>query len=160
MTNLSRRQRHPPRVSRAAAAFGLSPLGAKKIEIAAAHEFYTVADEADDLAAQAIVAPSRAARNMVAEQDLRDCTVIGAVQGSVQGAQGEPKAAAAISREGRWRAAAAYQQSMKPSRRVDPILEQVVEREHEGDRPRCRLSQQERSPLRRQSAQVEVAAFS
>ena len=131
----------PPRASRATAAFGLSPFGAQKIEIAAAHEFNTVADEADDLAAQAIVAPSRAARNTVAEQDLRDCTIIGAVQGSVQGAQGEPKTAAAISREGRWRTSAAYQQAMEPPSGVDPVLEQLVEREHEGDRPRRRLSQ-------------------
>ena len=49
---------------------------------------------------------------------------------------------------------------MQPPRRVDPVLEQVVEREHDGDRPRCRRSKEECSPLRRQSEQVEVAALS
>ena len=93
------------------------------------------------MAAQAVITPSRPARDTVAEKDLGDCTVIGAVQRSIQGAQGEPKTAASISREGGWRATAAYQQAMEPPSGVDPVLEQLVKREHEGDRPRCRLSQ-------------------
>ena len=144
----------PGEPSGAAAAFRLSTLGAQKVEIAALHKVQTVADETDDLAAQAIVAPRCATRNPVAKQDLGDSTVIGAVQRTVQGAQGEPKTAASIGREGRWYASALYQQPMEPPRRVDPVLEQLVKWKHEGDRPRPGFSQQERAPRWRQREQV------
>ena len=144
----------PGESSGAAAAFRLSTLGAKKVKIAALHKVQTVADETNDLAAQAIVAPRRASRNPVAEQDLGDSTVIGAVQRTVEGAQGEPKTAASIGREGRWYASALYQQAMEAPRRVDSVLEQSVERKHEGERPRPGFSQQERAPRWRQCEQV------
>ena len=144
----------PGEPSGATTAFRLSPFGAQKVEIAALHEVQTVADETDDLAAQAVVAPRRATRNPVTEQDLGDSTVIGAVQRTVQGAQSEPKAAASIGREGRRCGSAIYEQSMEPSRRVDPVLEKPVERKHEGDRPWRSFSQQERAPRWRQCEQV------
>ncbi len=144
----------PGEPSGAAAAFRLSPLGAQEVEIVPLHEVQTVADETDDLAAQAIVAPRRATRNPVTEQDLGDGSVIGSVERAVQGAQGEPKTAASIGREGRRCASAPYEQPMEAPRRVDPVLKQLVERKDKGDRPRRGFSQQERAPRWWQCEQV------
>ena len=140
----------PGESSRTTAAFGLPPLGAQKVEVAAVHEVQAIADETDDLAAQAIDAPRCTLRNPVAEQDLGDTTVIRTVQRAVQGAQGEPKTAASIGRESRWCGSALHQQTIDPPRRVDPIVEQPVERKYERDRTRCRFTQQERASVRRQ----------
>ncbi len=76
----------PEEPLRAAAPLRLPPLRAQEVEIAALHEVETVANEADDLAAQAIVAPRCATRNPVAKQDFGYATVISTAQRTVQGA--------------------------------------------------------------------------